>query len=113
MPTQERITMTIPNDPEWTRLIQAVLKAHTDAFHALSRANASMALAIQAAHSDAFVTLRRVNASMGEAIQAHDDAIKAALRANQAAIDLLNAYEHDHATKVRDSDEDPNGGGPA
>ena len=46
------------------------------------------------AHDEAFRALRTANQSMGTAIQVHDDAIKAALAANRAAIDLL-----DHLTK--------------
>jgi hypothetical protein len=45
------------------------------------------------ADNAAFAALRRANVAVGEAIQAHDDAIQAALLANQAAIDVLNAIE--------------------
>jgi len=47
------------------------------------------------ANNTAFAALRRANTAMGEAIQAHDDAIEAALVANQAAIDVLNALSKD------------------
>jgi len=42
------------------------------------------------AQNEAFAALRIANTSMGASIQAHDEAIQAALRANQAAIDILN-----------------------
>jgi hypothetical protein len=48
------------------------------------------------AHNTAFAALRRANVAMGEALQAHDDAIAAALVANQAAIDVLTAWESNH-----------------
>lgn len=50
------------------------------------------------AHNTAFAALRRANVAMGEALQAHDEAITAALVANQAAIDVLTAWDADHPT---------------
>jgi methylmalonyl-CoA mutase cobalamin-binding subunit len=52
------------------------------------------------AHNTAFAAMRRANAAIGDAnvaftlmVQAHDEAIQAAMAANQEAIAVLRAYE--------------------
>jgi hypothetical protein len=60
--------------PEINKHLHAIFDAHSDALQALRIANRTIGIA-----NNAFV----------EMLAAHDDAIQAAMKANQAALDLL------------------------
>jgi hypothetical protein len=70
------------DDEARRRHVRAVLDAHDDAFRALRESKSAMGEATSAAET--------ASGAMEVALQAHDDAIGAALRANRAALDLLD-----------------------
>jgi hypothetical protein len=88
-------------NPDVTRHLHAMFDAHSAAFAAIRRSNVSLREAnaaigeANAAIGEASAAIGVANAAMGAAFDAHEEVINAALLANQAAIDMLDAMRND------------------
>ena len=80
------------HNPDVIKHLHAMFDAHTDAFAAIRRSNVSLREA-NAAIGVANTAIGAANTAIGAAVDAHEGVISAALLANQAAIELLNAMK--------------------
>jgi hypothetical protein len=78
--------------PEQRRELHAIINAHDAAIGALRAANQQI-LSANAAFTTMVDHIVRANTAFTSMVEAHDDAIQAAMAANQAALRLLNSME--------------------